>query len=483
LNDAARLPSIEPHRLCRLFPAMAGQELGALIEDVAAHGVRQRIVLFAGQILDGRNRYAAACAAGLPDADLPFARFEDGEFGRDPLAFVLSQNLHRRHLSESQRAMVAAEVANLGHGGVRRGASDQVANLPLETEEAVAVAAVTQAEAAEMLQVSKRSVGAAGVVLDQGAPVLQEAVRAGEVSVSVAAAVSALPVEEQVVLVARGEAEILAKAKLIRKAKSFARHYQRQRKGEAIAAKKPGLPGRLFPIVLIDVPRASNSYDEVTGSEKAPTNHYPCMSFRELLDFPINDFAAPDCVIGYWSTAASLLDDLEILAEWGFVAFRPRGVDGRLLRDPAGEPLGPVGGGKYGSQQVWHKQRVGNKTGMGRWFRDQHEFLLFARRGNIPAPLPGTQSVSCFDAEFAGHSVKPHDFVRGWIDRCWPEMAKIEIFARGEAPAGWTFWGNQAGPRDAIEPSADVATAQSGGASAVPMASAEASPVLRVGAA
>jgi DNA-binding CsgD family transcriptional regulator len=95
-------------------------------------------------------------------------------------AFVVSLNLRRRHLSESQRAVVAAKLATLSHGGDRR--SDQAANLPV----------VTQAEAAELLNLSERTVRTAREVLDHGAPELVRAVERGQVSVSAASAQDAL---------------------------------------------------------------------------------------------------------------------------------------------------------------------------------------------------------------------------------------------------------------------------------------------------
>ena len=70
---------------------------------------REPIVLFEGAILDGRNRYRACMAAGVDP------RFEIYD-GNDPLAYVISLNLKRRHLDESQRAMVAAKIANIGGG-------------------------------------------------------------------------------------------------------------------------------------------------------------------------------------------------------------------------------------------------------------------------------------------------------------------------------------------------------------------------------
>ncbi len=76
-------------------------------------------MLHEGAILDGRNRYRASRVVGV---DAPLTQFD----GADPLAFVVSLNLRRRHLDESQRAMVAAKLATMKVGGDRR--SDHSAN-------------------------------------------------------------------------------------------------------------------------------------------------------------------------------------------------------------------------------------------------------------------------------------------------------------------------------------------------------------------
>jgi ParB-like nuclease domain len=156
------------HPVADAFPAMSSAELQELADDIRANGLAHPIVRDRnGVILDGLNRLRACEIAGVEPR---FTVFE----GDDPVAFIVSSNLKRRHLNESQRAMVASKLANLAHGGDRRSE-----NLPLET--------VKQATAAAILNVSDRSIRHAGVVRKHGTPELIRAVEQGEVSVSAAA--------------------------------------------------------------------------------------------------------------------------------------------------------------------------------------------------------------------------------------------------------------------------------------------------------
>lgn len=191
------------HDYANLFPMLDGSAQDALRSDIQQHGIRQPVILFAGRILDGRNRFMAARDLGLkfPAADFVGTDVE----ARD---YVLSTNLHRRHLTESQRAAVAAKLANMKQG--ERTDLHLSANLPK----------VSQSEAADMLSVSERSVTTAKKVIEQGAPELVAAVEQGAVSVSAAAIVSCLPKDEQAAVVAQGPKAVKAKAKTVREAKS-----------------------------------------------------------------------------------------------------------------------------------------------------------------------------------------------------------------------------------------------------------------------
>jgi ParB-like chromosome segregation protein Spo0J len=94
------------HPLADTFPLMEGKEFDALVADIKANGLREKITLYQGMILDGRNRYRACEAAGVPAVfDIPF----EGDDAA-ALAFVISKNIHRRHLSAEKKNEMIDEL-------------------------------------------------------------------------------------------------------------------------------------------------------------------------------------------------------------------------------------------------------------------------------------------------------------------------------------------------------------------------------------
>jgi N6-adenosine-specific RNA methylase IME4 len=109
VTDMARTPCKRFHPIANVLPLIDGAEFDRLVADIAEQGLLNPITLYQGQVLDGRNRECACHAAGVE------ARYVEFD-GKDPAAFVLSQNLARRHLGPSERAMVAARLATLKDG-------------------------------------------------------------------------------------------------------------------------------------------------------------------------------------------------------------------------------------------------------------------------------------------------------------------------------------------------------------------------------
>ena len=171
------------HPAAELFPLMTGAEFAVLTEDIAENGLTHPIVRTPdGAVLDGRNRYRACLDAGVE----PVFTVHDGDAWR----FVVSSNLHRRHLTDGQRTLIASKLAERSSGQYPREANvpaGTFGQLPLSRE-----------EAAELLNVSPRQVARARQVLKHGTEPLIKAVETGEVAVTTAARVAVeLPADEQ----------------------------------------------------------------------------------------------------------------------------------------------------------------------------------------------------------------------------------------------------------------------------------------------
>jgi hypothetical protein len=93
---------LKQHPLSAAFPSMSGDDFSALVDDIKANGQREPVMVYEDMVLDGWHRYRACLQLGIKAQQFTFG-------GIDPVGFVLSHNLHRRHLTPSQRA--AAVVA------------------------------------------------------------------------------------------------------------------------------------------------------------------------------------------------------------------------------------------------------------------------------------------------------------------------------------------------------------------------------------
>jgi hypothetical protein len=181
---AENLPDLPFHPVADVFPLLEGDEFRALVEDILAHGQREPIWTYQKKIIDGRNRYRACREAGVQ----PKTREWDGRGSL--VAFVLSLNMHRRHLTSSQRAAVAAELLPLLEteakerqrvaGGDRQSARGKArGSVPQKVAGAVGE---SRELAAKIAGTNKQYVSAAKR-LKEGAPDLFEQVKRGELDV------------------------------------------------------------------------------------------------------------------------------------------------------------------------------------------------------------------------------------------------------------------------------------------------------------
>jgi len=164
------------HAYAEIFPLIEGAEFDALVADIKEHGLREKIWLYEGKILDGRNRFLACKRAKVEPL---FRKFSGTAESAD--AFVWSINAARRHLTASQLAMAAAKRATR-----QKGSNQHAQNC-----------APSQTTVAADAGVSRRTVQQARKVVEEGSKALQKAVESGEIPVSRAAAVIDLPKSEQ----------------------------------------------------------------------------------------------------------------------------------------------------------------------------------------------------------------------------------------------------------------------------------------------
>jgi ParB-like chromosome segregation protein Spo0J len=175
------------HPAADLFQLMEDVDLQILVEDIKKNGLREPIWTINGAILDGRNRERACEKAGVKPVYREWPGPESGA-----IAFVLSQNLHRRHLTVSQRAMLAVRLKTM--------LGDQVVILPPGKK--------SRDVAAEAMGISPSSVQHAVKIVSEAEPALAEAVAGGKIVVSKAARLADLPPDEQLAAIKAAESEV-----------------------------------------------------------------------------------------------------------------------------------------------------------------------------------------------------------------------------------------------------------------------------------
>ncbi len=192
---------MDSHEYANLFPMMPDGQLSSLAESIRKTKQDHPITVFEGKILDGRNRWKACEIAGKPPLMEDFLGTKE-----DALQFVLDHNLEcRRHLTESQRAMIASRLATM-RSGERTDLPPIGERLPHKDRQA----------AATDLNVGTSSLDRARRAQKTGVPELLKAVDDGEISVNAAAELAKLPAARQLEVLAEGPDAVKEKAKEIR---------------------------------------------------------------------------------------------------------------------------------------------------------------------------------------------------------------------------------------------------------------------------
>lgn len=184
---------LEIHPIALLIPEMGDTEFQALKEDISGLGVINPIILFEGKVLDGRHRYKACLELDIS------CTARDWEGGMNPVEYVVSENVHRRHLNQSQKGMIQVAVSDYmvdqakkrqREAGGDRKSEDYKKSLEATLPQAI-IEPVRQPQTRDkigkMLNVGARTIGDAQKVHKDGTKEEKKAVIAGKKSVNAVA--------------------------------------------------------------------------------------------------------------------------------------------------------------------------------------------------------------------------------------------------------------------------------------------------------
>ena len=190
-------PKIDPE-FRDLIPPLSSEERSGLEESIRKDGCRDHLSVWKEEeiLLDGHNRLAICEEHGVPFQTYSVS-LKDRTAAK---VWIIKNQVSRRNLNESQRAMLAAKLATLERGDNQH----------------TQICGTSQGDAARLFNVSQRTVTSAKRVLTAGSPELQAAVSTGQVPVSVAAEIATVPVEEQRAILGQNEAGIQRHSKEIK---------------------------------------------------------------------------------------------------------------------------------------------------------------------------------------------------------------------------------------------------------------------------
>ena len=179
------------------------------------------------------------------------------------------------------------------------------------------------------------------------------------------------------------------------------------------------LPPGPFATILADPPWRFAHRTGKVSPEHRRLGRYGTLAAGEIARLPVADVAAARSHLYLWVPNALLAEGLEVMAGWGFT---------------------------YKANLVWHKVRGdGNSDGrgVGFYFRNVTELLLFGVRGRLRTLPPGRRQVNLIAARKREHSRKPDELYEV-VEACSPGPY-LELFARHARP-GWQAWGDEAAP-------------------------------------
>ena len=395
------------HEVASIFPLIEGEEFQRLVDDIRANGLVEPIWVHPdGSIIDGRNRYRACVKTGVE----PHTRQWNGSGSL--ILFVLSLNLHRRHLNPSQRACLATEILPMLEAEAKarqatRATSDYgknhlVAKIPQgeQSEDEPLPPAPALKPSTQEPTAKADDKPTAPIEPPKPADTKSRDIAAKQMNVAPRYVSDAkkLKAEEPAKY-----AEVRAGTKTLQDAKAEIKQERKAAIVESIIAEPPKPPQGPFRVIVVDPPwKYESRAEDPTHRGRTP---YPDMELADIKALPIPALAHTDCILWLWTTNAFMREAFECLDAWGF-------QNKTIL--------------------TWTKSNLG----LGNWLRGKTEHCLMAVRGKPIVTL--TNQTTHLVGPLREHSRKPDEFF-AMVDSLCPGN-KLEMFSRQKRD-GWQSTG------------------------------------------
>jgi len=366
-----------------LIPNLTKEEFKQLEQNCLDEGIREKILVWNGFIIDGHNRYEISLKWNL-EIQTETKHFKDEEAVKE---WMILNQFGRRNLSNYQRSVLALQLEEVFSKKAKENQAIQYKGSSLSQNSAEVKPIETRNELAKVANVSHDTIAKVKKIQAQASEEVKAKLSTGEVSIN--SAFQDIKKEEK-------------KKNRLEKIEQIKQEISKGLKA----------PNGLYDVISIDPPweyseRGGSSHNSFDAVGNRAGVDYPTMTVEELKK--INIPAKSDCVMFLWTTHAFLKDSFDLLDAWGF---------------------------NYKATLVWDKV----KMGMGRNIRMQVEFCLLATKGK--PILNGSGERDIITEPRREHSRKPEAFYTK-VDNMTVGY-KLDYFAR-EQRKNWFTYGAEVG--------------------------------------
>ena len=369
-----------------LIPALTKEEFKQLEQNCLDEGIREKILVWNGFIIDGHNRYEISLKWDL-EIQTETKHFKDEEAVKE---WMILNQFGRRNLSNYQRSVLALQLEEVFSKKAKenqiRKPNSVMAKLPKQNIN-------TREELSKVAQVGERTLGMVKKIQEKATEEVKAKLSTGEVSIN--AAYQDIKKEEN-------------KKLLLEKKELYKIRVENKTKDEFKI--DINNTNETFRVIYAD-PAWSYNDKQDTPQLGGAAKHYDTMSINELCKLPVNNISEKNSILFLWVTSPLLEDAFKVVNAWGF---------------------------KYKTSFIWDKV----KHNMGHYNSVRHEILLVCTKGSCtPDNKKLYNSVQSIERN-NNHSEKPIEFLN-IIDDLYNFGNKLEMFCRTIKKENWYGWGNE----------------------------------------